>query len=188
MFAYISGSPFVFIEVFHVSRQNFGLFFSITAACLMLGVTTNRLLLSRCAPDVLLRRGVEMIFAAGLLLALLAWLRVGGLAGVVGPMMLYLFGLGWVQPNATAAAMAPHGRLAGVSSSVIGGMQTVGGALAGYCVGAFYDHSSRSLALTVAALATLALLTLNRDPDNGTPTSGAEPAAAMTPAVQVTHD
>lgn len=163
MFAYISGSPFVLIEVFHVPKQNFGLYFAMTAACLMAGATTNRALLSRSSPAVLLRGGMYAVFAGALLLVGAAW-SGAGLAGVVGPMMVYLFGLGLVQPNATAAAMAPHGRLAGVSSSLIGGLQTIGGAIGGYFVGAFYDHSPRSLAATVAVMATLALLAMERTP------------------------
>lgn len=165
MFAYISGSPFVFIEVFGVQRENFGYYFAATAVCLMLGATANRMSLGRLAPAVLLRRGLFLVFGAGLLLLALSWFGAGGIAGVVAPMMLYLFGLGLVQPNATAAAMAPHGKLAGVSSSVIGSMQTLGGALAGYCVGAFYQHTSLSLAATVAVLGTLALLTRERGPE-----------------------
>jgi DHA1 family bicyclomycin/chloramphenicol resistance-like MFS transporter len=54
--------------------------------------------------------------------------------------------------------MAPHGRLAGVASSVIGSLQTIGGALSGYVVGALYDQSSRSLALTVGTMAVATLL------------------------------
>src|SRR5206468_3185294 len=54
MFAYISGSPFVFIEVFHVARQHFGLFFAMTAAALMAGATVNRALLRRLSPLTLL--------------------------------------------------------------------------------------------------------------------------------------
>jgi DHA1 family bicyclomycin/chloramphenicol resistance-like MFS transporter len=134
-----------------------------TAACLMAGATTNRALLARSAPGALLRGGMFVVFAGAMLLVALAW-SGAGLAGVIGPMMIYLFGLGLVQPNATAAAMAPHGRLAGVSSSLIGGLQTIGGAIGGYCVGAFYDHSPRSLAVTVAVMAALALLALERAP------------------------
>jgi DHA1 family bicyclomycin/chloramphenicol resistance-like MFS transporter len=163
MFAYISGSPFVLIEVFQVPKQSFGLYFAMTAACLMAGATMNRVLLSRRSTDSLLRLGMSIVFTGAMLLVALAW-SGAGLAGVIGPMMVYLFGLGLVQPNATAAAMAPHGRLAGVSSSLIGGLQTIGGAIGGYCVGAFYDHSPRSLAVTVAVLATLALLAMERAP------------------------
>lgn len=176
MFAYISGSPFVLIEVFHVPRQNFGIYFAMTAACLMAGATTNRALLARSNPATLLRGGMYAVFTGALLLVAAAW-SGAGLAGVIGSMMVYLFGLGLVQPNATAAAMAPHGRLAGVSSSLIGGLQTIGGAIGGYCVGAFYDHTPRSLAATVAVMATLALLALERSP---APEVGpvAEPEAA----------
>ncbi|MCC2669046.1 MAG: major facilitator transporter [Armatimonadetes bacterium] len=162
MFAYISGSPFILIELFHVPKQHFGLFFALTAAALMAGATTNRILLPRRSPTVLLTLGLRLILAAGVLLALLTTARVGGLAGVIAPMMVYLFGLGLVQPNATAAAMAPHARLAGISSSVIGGLQTAAGALAGYCVGAFYNHTPASLAVTVAGSAVLAFLCLER--------------------------
>jgi DHA1 family bicyclomycin/chloramphenicol resistance-like MFS transporter len=62
------------------------------------------------------------------------------------------------MPNATAAAMAPHGESAGLVSSAMGALQTAGGALAGYLVGAFYDHTPLSLAVTVAAFASMTLL------------------------------
>lgn len=160
MFAYISGSPLVVMEVFHVPKEQFGYYFALTAAALMVGATANRALLARHVPEVLLRRGVMTVLAGGLAMGALGWLRWGGLPGVLMPMMLYLFGLGMVQPNAISAAMAPHGRLAGTSSSLIGGLQTVAGALAGLCVGAFYDGTPRSLALTVAGLALLTGATL----------------------------
>lgn len=158
MFGYISGSPFVFIDAFGVPRHLFGLLFALPAGALLAGATTNRVLVKRIGSARLLRTGVLLVFAAGITIAALAWLRIGGAAGVVGPMMLYMLGMGLVQPNATAAAMAPHGRLAGVSSSVIGSLQTTGGALSGYVVGAFYDHSALSLALTVGTMAIATLL------------------------------
>lgn len=164
MFAYISGSPFIFIDGFHVARQHFGYLFALTAVALLAGATVNRILLARHTPTTLLRRGVFVLFVAGMLLGLTVSLGIGGIAGVVLPMMVYMFGLGLVQPNAIAAAMAPHERLAGVSASVIGSLQTVGGALAGYCVSAFYDHTPASLAVMVSALATCTLLAVVMEP------------------------
>jgi DHA1 family bicyclomycin/chloramphenicol resistance-like MFS transporter len=159
MFAYVGSSPFVLMDGFGVAEHNFGYVFALTAAALLVSATVNRSLLKRHTSSLLiLRRGVLTIFAAGLALALAAWLGVGGLAGVVVPMMAYMFGQGLVMPNATAAAMAPHGESAGVISSFMGATQTAGGALAGYLVGAFYDHTSLSLAVTVAAFASLTLL------------------------------
>lgn len=74
------------------------------------------------------------------------------------PMTAYMFGQGLVMPNATAAAMSPHGGSAGVVSSVMGCLQTGGAALSGYLVRVFYDHTPLSLAVTVTAFAALTLL------------------------------
>jgi len=159
MFAYVGSSPFVLMDGFDVAEENFGYFFALTAAALLVSATVNRALLKRQQPSLLiLRRGVFVIFAAGALLALASWFGVGGLAGVLVPMMAYMFGQGLVMPNATAAAMAPHGESAGLISSVMGALQTAGGALAGYLVGVFYDHTPLSLAVTVAVFATMTLL------------------------------
>jgi DHA1 family bicyclomycin/chloramphenicol resistance-like MFS transporter len=159
MFAYVGSSPFVLMDGFGVSEEDFGYFFAMTATALLVSATVNRALLKRHTPSpLILRRGVFVIFAAGASLVLGAWFGVGDLAGVLVPMMAYMFGQGLVMPNATAAAMAPHGEAAGVISSLMGALQTAGGALAGYLVGAFYDHTPLSLAVTVAAFATLTLL------------------------------
>jgi DHA1 family bicyclomycin/chloramphenicol resistance-like MFS transporter len=152
MFAYVSGSPFVFIDGFGVSRQWFGVLFALPAAALLVSATMNRVLIQRMEAAVLLRRGVYLVLAGGVSIVLLNLAGVGGLASVIVPVMIYMLGMGLVQPNATAAAMAPHGRLAGVASSVIGSLQTAGGALSGWVVGAFYDHTPTSLALTVGAM------------------------------------
>ncbi|MGC4043469.1 MAG: multidrug effflux MFS transporter [Armatimonas sp.] len=159
MFAYISASPLVFMEVFQVPQRQFGLFFAFTAAALLVGATVNRALVRRhISSRTLARAGAWIIGVAGSLVALLALLKFGGLAGVIAPMMLYLFGQGLLQPNATALAMEPHVRTAGAVSSIMGGAQTLGGALAATAVGMFYDHSTSSMAITVGVLAVLALL------------------------------
>jgi DHA1 family bicyclomycin/chloramphenicol resistance-like MFS transporter len=161
MFAYISGSSFVLIEVFQIREQHFGYFFAMTALAVMVGASCNRFFIHRTSPAVLLRAGVYLLLAAGVLIVLMVWFG-GGLAGVIAPMMLYMFGLGLVQPNATSAAMAPHGNLAGLSSSLIGCLQTAGGALTGFLVGAFYDRTPLSLAVTVAVMAFLTFVIYDR--------------------------
>jgi DHA1 family bicyclomycin/chloramphenicol resistance-like MFS transporter len=158
MFAYISGSPFVLIEALGVPRSLFGVLFALPALALMVGATLNRRLVTRVEPALLLRRGVLLVAGAGLVLLALGGTGTGGVAGVMVPMMVYMLGMGLVQPNATAAALAPHGRMAGVTSSLIGSAQTAAGAVSGSIVGAFYDHTPRSLAVVVAAAGVLTLL------------------------------
>ena len=162
MFAYISGSPFVLIEALGVPRSLFGALFALPALALMVGATLNRRLVTRMEPALLLRRGVLLVTGAGLVLLALAGTGTGGVAGVMVPMMVYMLGMGLVQPNATAAALAPHGRMAGVTSSLIGSTQTAAGAVSGSIVGAFYDHTPRSLAVVVAIAGVLTLLVHRR--------------------------
>jgi DHA1 family bicyclomycin/chloramphenicol resistance-like MFS transporter len=157
-FAYISGSPFVVIEVFGVSPDRYGFFFGATALCLIGGASLNRRLLSTHAPAQLLRAGLGVLVGAGAALAIAATLG-GGLVAILAPLMVFFVGLGLVTPNATAAALEPMPRMAGVASSVLGVFQMVGGAAAGWAVSVTYDRTPRPMAYAVAGLGVAALLT-----------------------------
>ncbi len=157
MFAFIANSPFVVIEIFHVPRARFGLMFAPIAGALLAGATGNRLWVHRSGSPRLLRWGVGCVAGGGALLLACVLERFGGLAGVIVPMMVYFFGVGLLMPNATAAAMEPHGRLAGLASSLLGGAQTLGSAVAGYLVGLFYNGTTLPLAIAVAGAGGLTL-------------------------------
>ncbi len=157
-FAYISGSPFVLIDVFGVPRERYGYFLAATAACLMVGAAVNRRLLERFAAARLLRVGLWLLVGSGAALAAAA-LAGAGVAVVFAPLLVFFFGLGLTSPNATAAALEPMRRSAGVASAVLGAFQMVGGALAGWAVSLLYDHTARPKALAVAVLGAGALIT-----------------------------
>lgn len=156
-FSYISGSPFVVIEVFGVAPDRYGFFFGATAASLMIGATINGRLVARVAPTRLLRIGLFVLVFAGAALAAAA-LAGAGLYAILAALLVFFMGLGLVSPNATAAALEPMPKMAGVASAVLGVFQMVGGALAGWAVSALYDRSARPMALSVAALGAMALL------------------------------
>jgi MFS transporter, DHA1 family, multidrug resistance protein len=156
-FAYISGSPFVVIEVFGVAPNRYGLFFGATAVCLIVGAAANGRLLRNYTAARLLRTGLFITAASGAALSLAA-LAGAGLFAILAPLMVFFFGLGLVTPNATAAALQPMGRMAGVASALLGVFQMAGGALSGWAVSALYDRSSRPMAFSVGVLGAMALL------------------------------
>ena len=82
----------------------------------------------------------------------------GGIAGIVGPMVVYVMGMGMVMPNAIAAAMEPVPHMAGFASSIIGCLQTASGSLAGFLLGLAYNRSAVPMATAVALSAILAAL------------------------------
>lgn len=159
LFAYISASPFVFIEVFGVSSDRYGYFFGLTAFALMAGATANARLSGRIAPAVILRLGSALIAVAGAAMLVCGAFGLGGLAGIIGPLLLYVVGMALVMPNAIAAAMEPVPHMAGFASSLIGCLQTAGGSLVGYILGAVYNRSALPLALGVSVSAALVAIT-----------------------------
>jgi MFS transporter, DHA1 family, multidrug resistance protein len=152
LFSYISGAPFVYIEVFGVPSDNFGYFFAIPAIALVGGGLANARLLRHWQGERLIQAGLVLILAAGILMWSGALLGIG-IFGIVLPIMLYVFGLGLVTPNALAAAMEPHPSMAGTVSSLIGCLQMAGGALAGWIANSFYDRTPLPMATAVLAAA-----------------------------------
>jgi DHA1 family bicyclomycin/chloramphenicol resistance-like MFS transporter len=159
LFSYISASPFVFIDVFGVPSQRFGYLFGLTAFALMAGAAANARLSVRVAPATILRLGSGLIAAAGAAMLVCGGFHLGGIAGIIGPMLVYVVGMALVTPNAIAAAMEPVPHMAGFASSLIGCLQTAGGGLVGYILGALYDRTALPLALGVSISAALVAIT-----------------------------
>lgn len=84
------------------------------------------------------------------MLALAAATGAGGLAGLLPPLFVFVAGIGLVGPNATAAAMAPYGRMAGSASALLGAVQFMVGAATSALVGALYNGTAFPMAAVIA--------------------------------------
>lgn len=157
LFSYISGAPFVYIEVFGIRSDAFGYFFAIPAVALVGGGFTNAALLRHWDGEHLLQVGLALVLLAGLAM-LGAALTGAGVFGVMLPVMLYVFALGLITPNAMAAALEPHPTMAGLVSSLMGCLQMAGAAIAGWVASSFYDHTALPMAVSVLALGGSAFL------------------------------
>ena len=163
LFAYIAGSPYVFMEVYGVDPERYGMYFGINAAGLILASQINGRLVMRTDRERLLRSALVVAAIAGTILLGAAVTGIGGFTGVIVPLFVFISSLGFVLPLAAALAMTPHGRVAGSASAMIGVLQFVLGAVAGMLVGALHDGTARPLALIITlcgcgALAALLLL------------------------------
>jgi DHA1 family bicyclomycin/chloramphenicol resistance-like MFS transporter len=123
MFAYIVGSPYVFMEHFHVSTSHFGLFFGINALGLVLAAQLNARLVRKYSSDAIIRKVLAIQVISGLLLFVGAWTGFLQLYGVATLLFVYVASVGCLFPNITAMAMAPQGARAGSASAMIGVLQ-----------------------------------------------------------------
>lgn len=151
MFAYISGSAFVFIDVFGVAPDRFGLFFGANAAGLIAASQLNRWLLRRHRPERIVRGALTVFSSFGVLLVLTSMTGWGGLWGFAVPLFFCIGSLGFSFPNATAVAMAPFGSQAGLASALMGTVQFSVAAVAGAAVGQLHDGTPVPMALVIAA-------------------------------------
>lgn len=152
MFAYIAGSPFVFIELHGVPPEHYGWLFGSNALGLILAAQVNgRLLHRRLGADRVLRIAGRVQAVAGLTLLATAASGAGGLAGIMLPLFVYITCGGFVMPNATALAMAPFSTNAGTASALLGSVQFALAAVAALAVGALHAASAIPMAAVVAA-------------------------------------
>ncbi|MEV0427751.1 multidrug effflux MFS transporter [Micromonospora sp. NPDC050495] len=163
LFAYISGSSFVFQDVFGVSATVFSVVFGVNALALVATGQLNARLLDRFSPRRLLVTTlmVGLVMAIGVLTGALA----GSLAVTAVALFAFVGSLGMVMPNSTALALDAHARHAGTAAALMGGIQSVVGALAAPLVGLGGEGSALPMAVVLAGAAALSLtavLTLTR--------------------------
>ncbi len=135
MFAYVSGSSFVFQRQYGMTEQQFGFTFGAGAIGLILATQLNVRLLRRWSPAQILISALSFGALAGVVLLVLAVTGVGGLPGVLAPLWLVLASAGLALPNAPALALSRHGEAAGTAAALLGAVQFGVGALAAPLVG-----------------------------------------------------
>ncbi|BBK40824.1 Bcr/CflA family drug resistance efflux transporter [Allostella vacuolata] len=161
MFAYIAGSPFVFIDLHGIRSQDYGWLFGLNALGFVLAAQVNGRLLPAGSHERALRLAMLVQGAAAIVLVLSVATGWGGFLGIFLPIFVYVATLGFIMPNAAALAMAPHGRNAGVASALLGTLQFGLAAIASAMIGLLHDGTALPMAGTVAACG-LAGLALNR--------------------------
>lgn len=158
MFAYIAGSPYVFMDIHGVSPEHYGLIFGTNAAGLIFASQINGRLVMRVNRERLFFGAVIVAAAASVALFAAALTAFGGFAGILVPLFVFIASLGFILPLSAALAMAPHGRNAGSASALIGVLQFVLGAAAGTLVGILHDGTAKPMTLIIAACGCGALL------------------------------
>jgi DHA1 family bicyclomycin/chloramphenicol resistance-like MFS transporter len=158
MFAYIVGSPRVFIDLYGVDPQHYGLLFGLNAAGLIIGSQVSARLLRRLTPQTLQRRALTSLALASLaavLLTLAGWMTLPLLmVCLIG----YMSSQGFVSPNSAALALAEQGKRLGAASALLGTLQLSFGALAGLCVSLWQSDTALPLTGILATCACLSWL------------------------------
>ncbi len=153
LFSFLSGSPFVLIDIYGVPVGQFGFYFALSALGLISGAFLNGRLAHRYASEQVMRGGFALLLAAAAVVVGIAATRIGGAIAIMLPIMGYVMALALILPNATAAAMEPLPHMAGLAASLMGAIQMGSGSLSGLAVAALYDGTPMPMAGTIAVMA-----------------------------------
>ncbi|MBU0725534.1 MAG: multidrug effflux MFS transporter [Alphaproteobacteria bacterium] len=157
IFAFISGSSFVMIQVLGVPEAYFGFCFAAVVLGYMAGSFTAGRLGSRFGIQRLILAGGILAATCGLTMALLGLLGIAHVATVLVPFALVMAGLGLIFPNAQAGAIGPYPKMAGTASALLGFLQMGLAALVGIGVGHWHDGTVVPMTVTIGLTTSLAL-------------------------------
>jgi drug resistance transporter, Bcr/CflA subfamily len=149
-YAFITGSPFVYISWFHIDPQHYGWLFAINIVGVMSMSAVNRRLVQRYPLETLLKRAVGVATLAALALAMGTKLNVGGVILIVATVFVFFSMNGIIAATATAAALdsAPHA--AGSASALIGALQYGSGIISSLLLALFSDGTPWTMGWIIA--------------------------------------
>lgn len=160
LFAYLAGSPYVFMKLFGTTELQYGAIFAVVAAGLITSSQLNNLCLKKFNSQQIVKTTLSIQTIAGLLLfagTVAGWLN---LYSTIILIFLYLSCQGFNFPNAAALSMAPFTKHAGSASALMGATQMGIGALASAVVGLLNPHSAIPMTGVMAACVLLAWIIL----------------------------
>ncbi len=167
MYAYIAGTPFAYIDYYHLSPQGYGVIFAAGVVGIMLANQVNARLVKRLGSDQLMRIGTVVAALAGVWLAVDAWGGIAGLMGLVVPLFVFVACAGLIIANSIVGALQGFPEVAGAVSALVGALQYGTGIIGSGMVGAFADGTPRPMATVIAGFAVASMLCalwLVRDP------------------------
>jgi len=157
LYAYVSGSPYVYMEVFGLSEGQFSWVFAFIAMGLIGASQVNSLLLRRHTSEQIISVAILTQALAGVGLVLLTVLGWDTFVSVTALVFVFLSCQGFIFPNSSALSMAPFHTNAGNASALMGAVQMAIGASASALVSMLHNPTPLPM---VGVMATCTLIAL----------------------------
>lgn len=149
MFAYITGSSYVFTGFFGLSEKTFGILFGLNALSFMLFAQINAKLVLRYSPYFVLPYAFLAMLGIAILLLFVGYFNIGLTAFEI--LLFLMVGmLGFIVPNTTTLAMARFKQNAGSASALLGMIQFAVAGFIAFIVGFFNANTPLFLGIIIA--------------------------------------
>lgn len=157
IFAYVSGTPFVYQNIYGVSPQLFSLLFGMNGIGIMIGTQIVGRFSDNIPTERFLRIGLFMSAAAGTVL--LAMILIHGPLYSIGiPLFFFVSSIGIIGTSAFSLAMETQGHIAGSASALLGLLPFALGAMTSPLVGIAGENTAVPMGLTIFGASMLAMI------------------------------
>ncbi|WP_283784777.1 multidrug effflux MFS transporter [Campylobacter jejuni] len=150
MFAYITGSSFVFTQFFGLSEQKFALLFGANALGFVICANINARLVLKYESEKILAKALMIMFISTVILLVNAFFHPNFLLFGLS-IFTSIAMLGFITPNTTTLAMARFKEHSGTASAVLGTVQFGFAGLISFVVGAINANTPIILAFVMCA-------------------------------------
>lgn len=164
LFAYVSSSPVVFMDIYQVSETGYGWIFALLSVFFIGFSQVNSFILRWFnSKKIVFYALIAQVFFS-ILFLVFAVNDLLNLYITIGFIALYLGCLGFINPNASALSLAPFSKNAGSASALMGALQMGLGALASALISMFAADVVWPMPaiMTIAALIALICLLIGR--------------------------
>lgn len=156
-FSYVSGSPLIMLDIYHLTPPQYGLTFALTTCGLVTGsFVSGRLNAKHVPPALPLLIGLSVMMGCSLLLLLSSIFFTLPVALILMLVTCCTFALGLISSNAQQLALEPMAKLAGTTSAVMSTLQLGIGSVAGGLVATFYNSTVFSTFISMGVMSILA--------------------------------
>ncbi len=158
LFAFLSASSFVYVNVIGLGPAQFGAMMAFVSIIYVLGTLYCRRLLPRHGMAGTVKRAAVLSLLGGGSMALLAYLGVHSLWALLIPQLVFSFAHGMHQPCGQAGAVGPFPHAAGVASALAGFLMSVVAFGVGLWLGQAMDETQRPMAYAMGFFSVLTSL------------------------------
>jgi DHA1 family bicyclomycin/chloramphenicol resistance-like MFS transporter len=160
LFAYVAGSPVVFLEVFKVGTEAYGWIFAILSIGLIGASQINSLMVRQHRSETIVLTALICQVLLTAVLCFGSYYHWFNLYETIGLLFLFLCCLGFISPNTSALSLSPFKKNAGSASALMGAIQMGVGALASSILSLFPVKSAVPMVSVMAISSLLAILIL----------------------------
>lgn len=160
LYAYIAGSPHVFMELYHVTGKQYGWIFAIIAGGLIGSSQVNTVMLRKYTSEQIIKVALLFQAAAGIALFLGSIFHFVGLFSSIFLIFIFLSCQGFTFPNSSALSMAPFTANAGRASALMGAIQLGIGAFTSALVSLLNNNTALPMSGVMAACAVTSFFVL----------------------------